>query len=317
MTLRATTGQSSDPRKGRVLFMETFRRTVANLDQAVAFYCDGLGFELDMVDCGGIRGGRRAVLTLGSEALELISIDSDPAAEHASHEACSSCLDFQHIAIVVTDMPAAFARLDRFVPRAISRDRPILLPESSGGVTAFKFRDPDGHPLELLLFPEGVGDPKWHRCRAESPTIGIDHSAIVVSDADRSIAFYEELLGFSVTSRQVNRGPAQDALDGTPDVIVDVIALTAAESRTPHLELLGYRQPTPSAEASQRPSAHTKADQIVWAVEGLVDIIARLKSAVDGQWRMMATSSPEDSLLIVDPDGHAHHLVEGGEESTA
>ncbi len=40
---------------------------------------------------------------------------------------------------------------------AISTDGPQRLPPSSGGVAAFKFRDPDGHPLELLAFP----DRKW------------------------------------------------------------------------------------------------------------------------------------------------------------
>ena len=37
----------------------------------------------------------------------------------------------------------------------ISTDGPQLLPASSGGVTAYKFRDPEGHPLELIAFPPG------------------------------------------------------------------------------------------------------------------------------------------------------------------
>lgn len=39
--------------------------------------------------------------------------------------------------------------------------RGARLPESSGGVTAFKFRDPDGHPLELLAFPDGKVPSRW------------------------------------------------------------------------------------------------------------------------------------------------------------
>ena len=54
---------------------------------------------------------------------------------------------FQHFAIVVSDMTAAYANLQalpNWTP--ISTDGPQILPPSSGGVTAFKFRDPEGHP---------------------------------------------------------------------------------------------------------------------------------------------------------------------------
>jgi hypothetical protein len=33
----------------------------------------------------------------------------------------------------------------------------------NGSVQAFKFRDRDGHPLELLYFPPGQGRPIWHQ----------------------------------------------------------------------------------------------------------------------------------------------------------
>lgn len=81
----------------------------------------------------------------------------------------SNDLWFQHLAIVVSDMPAAYAALEAHAADGasaankdaappwcpISRCGPQTLPSSSGGVQAFKFRDPDGHPLELLWFPTG------------------------------------------------------------------------------------------------------------------------------------------------------------------
>jgi len=64
----------------------------------------------------------------------------------------SDDLWFQHLAIVVNDMDAAYAHLSlSAVWRPISDGGPQLLPPSNGAVRAFKFRDPDGHPLELLL----------------------------------------------------------------------------------------------------------------------------------------------------------------------
>ena len=46
--------------------------------------------------------------------------------------------------------------------RPISEGGPQLLPPSNGAVRAFKFRDPDGHPLELIWFPPGQGRAVWH-----------------------------------------------------------------------------------------------------------------------------------------------------------
>ena len=76
---------------------------------------------------------------------------------------------------------------------AISIDGPQRLPASSGGVSAFKFRDPDGHPLELLAFPDGAWPAHWQARSNGDLALGIDHSAISVSDSARSIAFYEAL----------------------------------------------------------------------------------------------------------------------------
>ena len=74
---------------------------------------------------------------------------------------------------------------------------PQRLPDwnkNAGGIHAFYFRDPDGHSLEVLAFPPDKGDPKWHR-----PTnqlfLGIDHTAIVISDTDASLRFYRDALG--------------------------------------------------------------------------------------------------------------------------
>ena len=52
---------------------------------------------------------------------------------------------------------------------------------------------------------------------------GIDHSAIVVADAERSIAFYPDVLNMSVRARQVNQGPPQDKLDALGGTEVDVV----------------------------------------------------------------------------------------------
>ena len=181
------------------------------------------------------------LLRLGAQEIELVGFDH-PGAPYptgaTSHDAW-----FQHLALVTTDIAAARAHLDS-VPgwTAITAGgEPVPLPPSSGGVTAFKFRDPDGHPLEFLHFPSDATPDAWRATTRAGPCIGIDHSAIVVADAARSLAFYEPL-GLRVSARSQNQGPAQAALDGAPGALVDVIALSPAQA-PPHLELLAYRTP--------------------------------------------------------------------------
>src|SRR5205807_1980594 len=71
---------------------------------------------------------------------------------------------FQHVAIIVSDMAAAYARLRSFNVQHASSG-PQRLPDwnrNAGGIEAFYFRDPDGHNLEVLAFPAGKGLARWH-----------------------------------------------------------------------------------------------------------------------------------------------------------
>lgn len=172
---------------------------------------------------------------------------------------------FQHIAIVAGDMDAAMRRLARHAPIPISTDgAAVQLPARSGGVIAFKFRDPDGHALELIGLPPGTGNPKWQRMAARGPTLGIDHSAIGVISVERSLAFYVGLLGFRESARQLNHGEAQARLDGVDAPEVEVVSLSPDAAETPHVELLCYRAPAPRSRAGVSPLARDLADRMTF-----------------------------------------------------
>jgi catechol 2,3-dioxygenase-like lactoylglutathione lyase family enzyme len=224
-----------------------FGLTTADADRLATFYERMFGFRRIAADrvCGmhfekmmEVDGGaKRVMLVLGDEVLELLEFDSPGAAYPL--DAGSSDLIFQHFAIVTANMDQAFERLlNSREWSAISRGGPQKLPESSGGVTAFKFRDPDGHPLELLAFPDGNAPSRWKACSTDL-CLGIDHSAICVSDSAFSKTFYEGL-GLRVSARSLNHGPEQARLDGLRDPCVEVTALSPI-GRTPHVELLCYR----------------------------------------------------------------------------
>lgn len=293
-----------------------FGRNTTDLERALAFYRDALGFQVDDAACRppawmGLPGvdiapTRCARLSLGAQQIELTEF---PRAAPYPLDTTSCDLAFQHCAIVVDDIDAACAQVLQHGALPITQDGPQRLPPATGSVSAFKFRDPDGHPLELIHFPPGSGDPAWQTSRTNQGALGLDHSAISVADVERSIRFYA-LLGLQVAARGVNHGVAQQRLDALGEVEVDVVALQAHDARTPHLELLGYRQPCGRPALPLQASA-TAADRLVWrvdAIEVLLDAItdADFPDALIASGRVLAN----DAALLRDPDGHLHVLMQ-------
>ena len=204
---------------------------------AIRLLCSDVAAQAAFYECAfGCRISGSG-LTLGDQRIELAAL-----AGASPIVAPSNSTAFQHFAIVVSNIDAALARLGQCRGwTAISRAGAERLPPASGGVSAFKFRDPESHPLELLQFAEGAMPSVWRERRHE-PFLGIDHSAITVADTAREIGFYGEL-GFAVASRQVNRGVEQERLDDVAGAVVEVTGLVPPGGAPPHLELLCYRQP--------------------------------------------------------------------------
>jgi catechol 2,3-dioxygenase-like lactoylglutathione lyase family enzyme len=251
---------------------------VADPDGARRFYEDALGFS---------RAGE-TVLRLGAQEIEL------RAATGAPYPQARAANDpwFQHFAIAVSDMDAAYARIRRQPP--ISAGGPQLLPPSTGSVTAYKFRDPDGHPLELSYIPGSawLADARG----GQGPFLGIDHTALAVRNLTASLAFYTGILGFAQDGQSLNRGPEQDRLDGLSDAQVDIVSVKTRRPG-PHIELLHYRSPVSGADGAvsdQDIAATLTTIQIddIESVKRDLDVAAVLYEA-DG-----------DRLFVRDPDGH-------------
>lgn len=177
-------------------------------------------------------------MALGEQTIELVNVKPPGRPYPAEVPAWSSL--FQHFAIVVLDMAAAYAKLTAHKDwHPISGTGPQVLPASSGGVCAFKFRDAEGHPLELLAFPSGAIPEAWKKA-VDHVFLGIDHSAISVADTSQSVEFYRSL-GFQRSGGSLNTGLAQDSLDNAKGAVVEVTALAPPEE-PPHVELLCYRE---------------------------------------------------------------------------
>jgi len=226
--------------------------TVANMDRSVDFYSTVLFFEKvsDVETSGpqverllGVPGLRMRVATmkLGAERIELTEYLA-PKGRPVPADSRSNDRWFQHIAIIVNDMDQAYVWLRRHNVAHIS-PAPQRLPDwnpNAGGIRAFYFKDPDGHALEILQFPQGKGDPRWQR-PSDRVFLGIDHTAIVVSDTEASLQFYRDTLGLHVVGGSENHGPEQERLNNVPGARLRITTLRAAEG--PAVELLEYLAP--------------------------------------------------------------------------
>lgn len=275
----------------RVQRIARIRLVVADLQAACVFYEDALGFEVIS------RMDASVVLRLGAQEIELWA----PAPSGRPYPKPRAANDpwFQHFAIAVSDMSAAYARLRRYAHEAISRGGPQLLPPSTGSVTAYKFRDPDGHPLELSHIPEGP----WARRGGTGPFLGVDHTALAVRDLEGSVAFYTKVLGFSLGGRFLNHGAEQDRLDGLQGVQLDIVTLTTA-APGPHVELLHYREP-----GDIDPPPEIRPNDIV-ATRTVLNIASNGRLAALLEEKGWPYRAGEAEITVADPDGHQIELHE-------
>lgn len=285
----------------RVAGLLHLRLCSAQAKSLATFYETALGFRrLAVEHLSGARAqerfgitGRalRITLELGAQRIKLLQFVDQPGRDYPADSSASDQA-FQHFAIVVTDMAEAMAQLSRvsgWTP--ITRDGPQQLPASSGGVTAFKFRDPEGHPLELLAFPSDNMPARWAGRQGAGPFLGIDHSAISVADGKRSAAFYESL-GLTQSQRSVNDDPAQARLDDLEHPQVEVIAMEPARA-TPHVELLCY------GDAEREGQLALRAN----------DVAATCLVFEPDQHCIRPEASFAPVLDLMDPDGHRLAIV--------
>jgi catechol 2,3-dioxygenase-like lactoylglutathione lyase family enzyme len=223
---------------------------------------------------------------------------------------------FQHIAIIVSDMDRAYQVLRRNKVEHASSG-PQRLPDwnkNAAGIKAFYFKDPDEHPVEILQFPDGKGDAKWHQA-SERLFLGIDHTAIVVTDTEASLRFYRDLLGLQVAGESENYGVEQEHLNNVFGVRLRITALRASSG--PGIELLEYLAPRdgraiPLDEHSNdlvHRQTELEADNPDVAIAPLQRTDAHFISAglVSFQNNSLGFTR---GFVVRDPDGHALSIVQ-------
>jgi catechol 2,3-dioxygenase-like lactoylglutathione lyase family enzyme len=286
------------------------------MDRSLAFYKDVLNFEQvsDLEVAGddyehlyGVFGARIRIvkLKLGDEYLQLEQFIA-PQGRPIPADSNSNDRWFQHIAIIVSDMDRAYAWLrEHHVEHASTG--PQLLPQwnpNAGGISAFYFHDPDGHNLEVLHFPTGKGDTKWHRI--DHLFLGIDHTAIVVNDTDASLRYYRNTLGLNIVGASENYGIEQERLNNVFGARLRITTLHAAAG--PGVELLEYLAPR---TGRAMPMDTLSNDLWNWHVNMGADVTAADKAVRVQHYAYVSpgpvtlAASKQPALMTRDPDGHA------------
>lgn len=300
--------------------------TVSDVDRSIDFYARVLDFEKvsDVVLAGeswerltGVPRLRARVvrMRLGEESI-LLSEYEGADGRPVPADSRSNDRWFQHVAIIVSDMDRAYARLRSSAVEHVS-PAPQTLPDwnrAAGGIRAFYFEDPDGHVLEILQFPPDKGAGAWH-----APTdrlfLGIDHTAVVVADTEASLRFYRDALGMRVAGESENHGIEQERLNAVPGARLRITGLRAADG--PGIELLEYLTPRDGrpfpADLRANDVAHWQTRLVVTDADSAARSLAAKgfvllsPGAVDVAPDALGF---DEGLWVRDPDGHAMEVVQ-------
>ena len=313
---------------GQVKKVEAIGITVSEMNRSVKFYSEVLGFKkVSDVELFGMEYERlegifglhiRVVrMQLGDEFIELTDYLTS-GGRRIPEDAKSNDLIFQHIAIAVSDMEKAYDRLRKFNVIYVSTV-PQTLPKSiagAEGIKAFYFHDPDDHNLELIYFPNGKGQPKWH-VNDGRIFLGIDHTAIGVSNSEESHKFYADLLGLERKGESWNKGVEQEHLNNVEGASLHISGYRASEG--PGIEFLQYLKP---GQGKTYP-LDSKADDIWhWQTTLVVDDAEELYNEfVHSSYRFISKELVDlqnregkhgKAFIVRDPDGHAMLILGPG-----
>ena len=309
--------------------------TVSEMNRSLRFYGEVLGFkkisdvELYGTEYEALEGIfglhiRVVRMQLGNEYIELTDYLTS-GGRSIPQDAKSNDLIFQHIAIVVSDMQKAYDHLRKFNIEYVST-APQTLPKSipgAEGIKAFYFHNPDNHNLELIYFPKGKGQPKWqvNHARLNGTVgqgrifLGIDHTAISVSNSDESNKFYSGLLGIERKGDSWNKGIEQEHLNNVEGASLHITGYRSKEG--PGVEFLQYLVPGPG----KKYPVDTKADDIWhWQTTVIVDDAEKIYNEfLQSSYKFVSSElvhlesrdgKQSKAFIVRDPDGHAMLIEE-------
>jgi glyoxylase I family protein len=141
--------------------------------------------------------------------------------------------------------------------------------------------------------------------------IAADHTGITVSDLERSLAFWRDVLGFELSHRAHQKGEMAQQITGVPGAEI-LIAVVKAPGHK--VELLEYRAPSDRKKLDGRP-CDVGASHIALAVDNLDAILETIaasgwKAAGQPQTLTTGPNAGKCVIYVQDPDGTTIEFME-------
>ena len=134
--------------------------------------------------------------------------------------------------------------------------------------------------------------------------IATDHTGITVSNLERSLAFWRDVLGFELSHRAHQTGELAEEITGVPGAEISLAVLKAPGHK---IELLEYRAPKDRKRIDVRP-CDVGSTHVAFTVDNLEAV---LKAIAASGWRTAGepqtlSSGPNAGKRVIyvrDPDG--------------
>lgn len=139
----------------------------------------------------------------------------------------------------------------------------------------------------------------------------VDHTGFTVADIDRSLAFWQDVLGFELSHRAHHTGSLASEVTGVPGAEISIAVLRAPGHR---IELLEYHAPAERARFAPRP-CDVGSVHVALRVDNLD---ALLRAIAASGWKKVGkpqilTTGPNAGKRVIyvrDPDGTTIELMQ-------
>ena len=148
--------------------------------------------------------------------------------------------------------------------------------------------------------------------------LAADHTGITVSNLERSLAFWQEVLGFELSHRAHQTGELASEITGVPGAEISLAVLRAPAHK---IELLEYHAPSDRKKHFDARPCDVGSAHVALTVD---DLDAALKAISASGWKapgrpQTLQSGPNAGKRVVyvrDPDGNTIELMQApGEKS--
>ena len=141
--------------------------------------------------------------------------------------------------------------------------------------------------------------------------LAADHTGITVSDLERSLAFWQDVLGFELSHRAHQKGDLAEHITGVAGAEI-LIAVVKAPGHK--IELLEYRAPADRKKLEARP-CDVGAVHVALTVDNLEAVLEKIaasgwNAAGEPQTLTMGPNAGKRVIYVRDPDGTTIELMQ-------